>query len=201
MPVSVRKSLVAAAMCALLASSGAPRALADSEPDELTRLDHLENEVMANMQAIDNVEKELGLGPYADDYAPLSEAATLKKIDLKIFGCYKLYAHPFIARPSTTERPASDAPHSPDSARRRSHSLTSFFTSLPLSLSLSASSLVRPPSQEKDGNPIFGSKNNDCPHNIADFIEAKMKYKYAHVSILNSGGGAHQDLSPLSRFR
>ena len=90
MPFSVRKSLVAAAMCALLT---APSALAAGrrtlQEDPLTRIDHLENEVVANMEAIDEIEKELGIGPYAVNYGPLG-SSNEKKVNLKIYGCYKM---------------------------------------------------------------------------------------------------------------
>ena len=106
MPFSVRKCLAAAAMCALLT---APSVLAAGDPptekgtphlrrtplqeDPLSRIDYLENEVMANIMAIDNLEQELGLGNYSSDYGPLrsvNEKVDTKKVTLKIFGCYKL---------------------------------------------------------------------------------------------------------------
>mmetsp|Transcript_9405 Transcript_9405/g.23404 ORF Transcript_9405/g.23404 Transcript_9405/m.23404 type:complete len:310 (-) Transcript_9405:837-1766(-) len=141
MPFSVRKSLVAAAMCALLT---APSALAAGrrtlQEDPLTRIDHLENEVVANMEAIDEIEKELGIGPYAVNYGPLG-SSNEKKVNLKIYGCYKI--------------------------------------------------------QTKNGKEEFPSDNNDCPHEIEDFVEAGSKspdlkkYPWAHVSVLNAGGSCN----------
>ncbi len=78
MPFTVRNSLVAAAMCALVV---APHALAQQDGVVLNRIDHLENEVVANMQEIDNIEKELGLGPYSDDYGPLGSTNMMVGLD------------------------------------------------------------------------------------------------------------------------